>query len=70
MRQRAGASVTESEREIERLEDELEDLADELQDEIDRIAGASEERAETIEEVAIRPIQRDIQVSGLWLVWG
>jgi hypothetical protein len=70
IRQRAGASVTESEREIVRLENELEDLADELQDEIDRIAEASEVRAEAVEEVPIRPIQRDVGISGLRIVWG
>ena len=44
-------------------------LADELQDEIDRIAEESERLAENVEIVAIRPIQRDIEVADLWLVW-
>jgi len=69
MRRTAEGSVTESVNEIDRLEDELEELADELQDEIDRIAADSEERAEAVEMVEIRPIQRDIVVSDLWLVW-
>ncbi len=69
MRQTAEGSVTESVNEIERLEDELAELADELQDEIDRIAEESERLAENVESVAIRPIQRDIEVTDLWLVW-
>ena len=69
MRQTAEGSVTESVNEIERLEEELEDLADELQDEIDRVAGESEHRAEQVELVPVRPIQRDIDVTDVWLVW-
>jgi hypothetical protein len=69
MRQSAEASVVESEHEIERLERELEDMAVELQEEIDRITAESEERAENLEIVPIRPIQRDIAISDLWLVW-
>ena len=69
MRQTAEGSVTESVHEIERLEEELEDLADELQDEIDRVAEESERRAEKVELVPVRPIQRDIEVTDVWLVW-
>jgi hypothetical protein len=69
MRQTAEGAVAESVNEIERLEDELEALADELQGEIDRIAAASERTAENIEAVTVRPIQRDIEVTDLWLVW-
>jgi hypothetical protein len=69
MRQNAEGSVTESVNEIERLEVDLEDLADELQDEVDRIAEESERLAEDVEVVAVRPIQRDIEVRDLWLVW-
>jgi hypothetical protein len=69
MRQTAEGSVTESVNEIDRLEDELAALADELQDEIDRIAQESERLAEKVESVAIRPVQRDIEVADLWLVW-
>jgi Helicase HerA, central domain len=69
MRQTAEGSVTESVREIERLEDELEDLAGELQDEIDRIAEESQLIAERVETVEVRPIQRDIEVTDVWLVW-
>jgi len=61
--------VTESVNEIERLEEELEDLADELQDEIDHLAVESEERAEKVEVLPVRVIQRDIEVSDVWLVW-
>ncbi len=69
MRQSAEGSVTESVREIDRLEDELSLLADELQDEVDRIAEASEQTAQKVETVTVRPIQRDIEVKNLWLVW-
>jgi hypothetical protein len=69
MRQTAEGSVTESVNELERLEDELEALADELQDEVDRIAEESERLAHQVETVAVRPIQRDIEVQDLWLVW-
>ncbi|MGD8440576.1 MAG: DUF87 domain-containing protein [Holophagae bacterium] len=69
MRRTAEGSVTESEAEIERLEGELDDLADEMQEEIDRIAAASERQATAVENVAVRPIQRDIEVQDLWLVW-
>ena len=69
MRQTAEGSVTESMHEIERLEIELEDLAEELQDEIDRIAEDSEKTAEQVEIVEVRPIQRDIEVTDVWLVW-
>lgn len=69
MSQRASASVVESEREIERIQDELEDLADELQDEVDRIALESEEKADLIEEVAVRPKRADVEVRDLVLVW-
>jgi hypothetical protein len=69
MRQTAEASVIESENEIERLEQELEDMAAELQEEIDRISAESEERAEDLEIVPVSPIQRDIEVSDLWLFW-
>ena len=69
MRQTAEGSVTESMREIERFELELEDLAVELQDEIDRIAEESEKTAERVEIVEVRPIQKDIEVTDVWLVW-
>ncbi len=69
MRRTAEGSVLESENEIERLEDELDDLAAELHNEIDRIAAASEREAANIERVPVRPIQRDIEVQDLWLVW-
>jgi hypothetical protein len=69
MRKTAEGSVTESVREIDRLEDELEELAEELQDEIDRVAEESELKAEKVELVPVRPIQRDIEVSDVWLVW-
>ena len=69
MRRTAEGSVTESVNEIERLEEEIEDLADELQDEIDRVAEESEERAEKVEVLPVRAIQRDIEVSDVWLVW-
>ncbi len=69
MRQTAEGSVTESMNEIERLELELEDLAEELQDEIDRIAEDSEKIAEKVEIVEVRPIQKDIEVTDVWLVW-
>jgi len=69
MRQTAEGSVTESVHEIERLEEELEDLADEMQDEIDRVAERSERRAENVELVPVRPIQRDVEVTDVWLVW-
>jgi hypothetical protein len=69
MSQRAASSVVESEREIERIENELEDLADEMQDEIDRIAVASEEDAEQIEELAVRPKRADVEVLDLFLIW-
>ncbi|RLE22800.1 MAG: hypothetical protein DRJ65_13170 [Acidobacteria bacterium] len=70
MRQKAEASVQESEHEIERLERQLEDLADEMQEEIEDIATASDEIANTIEDVAIRPKQADVTVKEISLVWG
>lgn len=70
MRQTAEGAVLESENEIERLEAEIEALAGELQDEIDRIAAASEEKAEAIDEKPFRPKKADIAVLDLWLVWG
>jgi hypothetical protein len=70
MRQTAEGAVLESENEIERLEAEIEALAGELQDEIDRIAAASEEKAEAIDEKPFRPRKADIAVLDLWLVWG
>ncbi len=69
MRQTAEGSVTESVNEIDRLEEELAELAEQLQGEIDRIAEESERRAERVELVALRPVQRDIEVGDLWLVW-
>ncbi len=69
MRQSAEGSVTESEREVERLELELGDLAAELQTEIDRIAAASEQAAERIEEKPFKPKQSDVVVLDLALVW-
>jgi hypothetical protein len=69
MRQSAESSVTESEQEIDRLEVELQDLAAELQAEVDRIAEASEAVAEGVEVVPIRPIQKDIEVKEVVLVW-
>ncbi len=69
MRQTAEGSVTESLHEIERLEIELEDLAEELQDEIDRIAEESEKTADQVEIVEVRPFQKDVEVTDVWLVW-
>jgi hypothetical protein len=69
MRQTAEGSVTESLHEIERLELELEDLAEELQDEIDRIAEESEKTADQVEIVEVRPFQKDVEVTDVWLVW-
>jgi len=69
MRQRAEASVVESEREIDRLEDDLEDLADELQDEVDRIADASQAKAEAVDEVAVRAKRADVEVLDVEQVW-
>ncbi len=69
MRQTAEGSVTESLHEIERLEEELDDLSEELQDEIDRIAEESEKIAEQVEIVEVRPVQKDIEVNDVWLVW-
>jgi hypothetical protein len=69
MRQTAEGSVTESLHEIERLEAELEDLSEDLQDEIDRIAEESEKLAEQVEIVEVRPVQKDIEVGDVWLVW-
>lgn len=70
MRQKAEASVQESEHEIDRLEHQLEDLAEEMYGEIDAIAAASGEIANTLEEVAIRPKQADVTVKEISLVWG
>ncbi len=69
MRQTAEGSVTESVNEIARLEGELEELAEDLQDEIDAVAEASEREAEQVEIVNVRPIQRDVDIDGFWLVW-
>jgi chromosome segregation ATPase len=69
MRQSAESSVTESEQEIERLQDEVEALADELQEEVDRIADASAAAAERVELVPVRPLQRDVAVDELIVVW-
>ncbi len=69
MRQTAEGSVTESLHEIERLELELEDLAEELQDEIDRIAEESEIAGDQVEIVEVRPFQKDVEVTDVWLVW-
>jgi hypothetical protein len=69
MRQTAQGSVIESENEIERLESELDELAVELQEEVDRVAEESERKAESVAMVAVRPIQRNIEVRDLWLVW-
>jgi len=69
MRQTAEGSVTESENEIIRLEEELEVLAEDLQDEVDAVAEASERDAEQVDVVNVRPIQRDVDVDDLWLVW-
>jgi hypothetical protein len=70
MRQSAEGSVSESVNEIERIERELEELALELEDEIERIADESVRRAERVEQVTVRPVQRDVEVDDLWLVWG
>ena len=69
MRQKAEASVIESEHEIERLEDQLEDLAEEMQAEIDAIAARSEEIAASIEEIAVRPKKADVNVLEIVLLW-
>ena len=37
--------------------------------EIDRIAEESERRADRVEVLEVRPIQRDIDVTDVWLVW-
>jgi len=47
----------------------IEDLADELQDEIDRIAAESEEKAEKIDQVAIKAKKADIEVVEFRLLW-
>ncbi len=70
MRQKAEASVQESEHEIDRLEKQLEDLAADMHDEIESIAAASDEIANTLEEVAVRPKQADVTVREISLVWG
>ncbi len=70
MRQKAEASVTESEHEIDRLELQLEDLADEMQDEVDTIAAASEVIANTVKDLEVRPKQADVSVREISLVWG
>lgn len=69
MRQKAEASVLESENEIERLEEQLEELADDMNGEIEDIAAASEEIANTIEEVAVRAKQADVTIKEISLVW-
>jgi hypothetical protein len=69
MRQRAEASVEESEHEITRLEHQLEGLADDMNDEIDAIAAASSEIANTVEFLSIRPKQADVAVQEISLVW-
>jgi hypothetical protein len=69
MRQTAEGSVTESIREIERLEAELEDLAVEMEDEIDRMIEETEEIAARVGGVNVRPVQRDVAIEDLWLVW-
>jgi len=69
MRQTAEGSVTESLNEIERLEVELEELAEDLQDEVDAVAEASERKAEQIDSVNVRPVQRDVEVREIVLVW-
>ena len=69
MRRTAQSSVVASEREIERLGAEIESLADDLQDEIDRIAAESEEKAELIDEKAIKAKKADIAILDLWLLW-
>ena len=55
MRQRAEASVVESEREIDRLGDELDALADEMEQEIESIAAESEDKAGAVDEVEVSP---------------
>jgi DNA helicase HerA-like ATPase len=69
MRQTAEGSVTESLNEIARLEEDLEQLAEDLQDEVDAVAEASERKAEQIDSINVRPVQRDIEVRDLVLVW-
>ena len=69
MRQTAEGSVTESINEIERLEAELEDLAREMEDELDRMIEQTEEIAAKVEGVIVRPVQRDVGIDDLWLVW-
>jgi hypothetical protein len=69
MRQTAEGSVTESIHEIERLEAELEDLAREMEDEIERMIEETEEIAVNVDGVVVRPVQRDVGVDGMWLVW-
>jgi hypothetical protein len=69
MSQRADADVDESVGEIGRLEAELEGLAEDLQAEVDRIAAASRQTAEAIEEVPVQLKQAEIVVEDLLLVW-
>jgi hypothetical protein len=69
MRQNAEGAVSESVDEIGRIEAELEDLAEELQGEVDRIADDSEKSAARLESVAVRPVQRDIEIAELRVVW-
>ena len=69
MRQKAEASVTESEHEIDRLEQQIEDLADEMQDEVEAIAAASEVIANSVEDLDVRPKQADVTVREISLMW-
>jgi hypothetical protein len=69
MRQTAEGSVVESEREIDRLQLELEELAEELQEEVDRIAEESMREAEAVEMIPVRPLQRDVEVIEVLLLW-
>ena len=69
MRQTAEGSVTESIHEIERLEAELEDLAQEMEEEIERMIEETEEIAIKVDGVNIRPVQRDVAIDDVWLVW-
>jgi len=69
MSQRADADVEESVGEIGRLEAELERLAGDLQAEVDRIAAASRQTAQAIEEVPVQLKQAEVVVEDLLLVW-
>lgn len=69
MTARADSAVEESVNEIGRLEGQLEDLALEMEEELLAVDRAAREAAEAVEEVAVRPYQKDIVVRDLVLAW-